>query len=95
MEFYKEFNPVIYLGKCRYVPLRTDVDAERILEYLSEAYCDDTGCEDYIYESVTDNQIEWLENKFSEVMGKFHEMIGLKPTWFEVIDQEEINLNDV
>lgn len=95
MGFYKNFNPVIHLGKCRYVPLRTDVDVERVLEYLSDAYCNDTGCEDYIYESVTDDQIEWLENKLSDVMVEFHEMIGLKPTWFEVIDQEAINLNDV
>lgn len=95
MEFYKEFNPVIHLGKCIYVPLRTDVDAERVLQYLDEAYCSDTGCEDYIYEDVTDDQIEWLENKLSDVMVEFHERIGLKPTWFEVIEQEEINLNDV
>ena len=90
-----EFNPVIHLGKCIYVPLRTDVDAERVLQYLDEAYCSDTGCEDYIYEDVTDDQIEWLENKLSDVMVEFHERIGLKPTWFEVIEQEEINLKDV
>ena len=27
------YSPFIYIGKCEYVPLRTDVDVERVLEY--------------------------------------------------------------
>ena len=41
---------------------------------------------------VTNYQIEWLENKFSDVMVEFHEIIALKPTWSEVIEQEQIKL---
>lgn len=96
MKCRKDLNPEIYLGKCKYVPFRTDIDAERVLAYLDEAYCSDTGCEDYIYDDVTDDQIEWLENKLSDIMVEFHERIGLKPTYFEVIGYpEKINLKDI
>lgn len=86
--------PIIYIGKCEDVPLRTDVDVERVLEYLDEAYCSDTGCENYIYESVTDEQFEWLENKFSEVIDEFHKMAGINPGWFNVTDMEEVDLRE-
>lgn len=87
-------TPFIYIGKCQYVPLRTDVDVERVLNYLDEEYCEDTGCEEYIYESVTDEQFKWLENKFSEVMCEFHKMADIKPGWFTVTDIEEIDLDN-
>ena len=87
-------DPIIYLGKCQYVPLRTDVDVERVLEYLDEAYCEDTGCENYIYDGVTDEQFKWLENKFSEVMEEFHKMANINPGWFNVTDIEKIGLNE-
>lgn len=85
-------TPTIYLGKCEYVPLRTDLDPDRAMEYLDEAYCDDSGCDYYIYEGVTDEQRQWLEDKLSDVMVEFHKMIGLKPCWFRVVEQEEIDL---
>ena len=87
-------DPTIYLGKCQYVPLRTDVDVERVLEYLDETYCEDTGCENYIYDGVTDEQFKWLEEKFSEVMEEFHKMANIRPGWFNVTDIEEIDLNE-
>ena len=87
-------TPTIYLGKCQYVPLRTDVDVERVLEYLDEAYCEDTGCENYIYESVTDEQFKWLEDKFSEVMEEFHKMANINPGWFNVNEIEKIDLSE-
>lgn len=71
-------TPTIYLGKCEYIPLRTDLDPDRAMEYLDEAYCDDSGCDYYIYEGVTDEQRRWLENKLSDVMDEFHKMIDLK-----------------
>lgn len=86
--------PHIYIGKCEYVPLRTDVDPDRILEDLDELYCNDTGCDYYIYGDVTDEQRDWLEDKLSELMNEFHEKIGLKPCWFTVVEQEEIDLNE-
>lgn len=70
------------------------MDVERVLEYLDEAYCEDTGCEDYIYESVTDEQFKWLEDKFSEVMYEFHKMAGINPKWYTVTDIEEIDLSE-
>ena len=85
-------TPTIYLGKCEYIPLRTDLDPDRAMEYLDEAYCDDSGCDYYIYEDVTDEQRQWLEDKLSDVMVEFHKMIGLKPCWFTVVEQEEIDL---
>ena len=27
-------DPMIYIGQCEYIPLRTDLDADRELEYL-------------------------------------------------------------
>ena len=87
-------TPTIYLGKCEYIPLRSDLDPDRAMEYLDEAYCDDSGCDYYIYEGVTDKQRQWLENKLSDVMVEFHKMIGLKPCWFTVVEQEEIDLCD-
>ena len=85
-------TPIIYLGRCEYVPLPTSVDSERILFDLDEQYCSETGCENYIYEDVTDEQTKWLEDKLSDLMIEFHKMIGLKPCWFRVVEQEEINL---
>ena len=85
-------TPTIYLGRCEYVPLPTSVDSERILFDLDEEYCSETGCENYIYEGVTDEQTKWLEDKLSDLMLEFHKMIGLKPCWFTVVEQEEIDL---
>lgn len=85
-------TPTIYLGRCEYVPLPTSVDSERILFDLDEEYCSETGCENYIYEGVTDEQTKWLEDKLSDLMLEFHKMIGLKSNWFTVVEQEEIDL---
>ena len=37
-------TPTIYVGRCEYIPLRSDVDSDRILWDLDEQYCDETGC---------------------------------------------------
>ena len=87
-------NPVIYIGECELVPLRTDPDPDRIMEELDESYCDDSGCDTYIYDGVTDEERKWLEDKLSELMFEFHQKIGLNPGWFKVVSMEEINLND-
>lgn len=85
-------TPSVYIGECVYAPLPTTIDSERILWDLDEQYADESGCENYIYEGVTDEQTKWLEDKLSDVMIEFHKMIGLKPCWFTVVEQEEINL---
>lgn len=87
-------NPTVYIGECELVPLRTDVDPDRILEELDEAYCDDTGCDTYIYDGVTDEQRKWLEDRLSDLMLEFHQRIRLNPGWFKVVSIDEINLND-
>ena len=85
-------TPIIYLGKCEYVPLPINVDSERILMDLDESYCDETGCEEYIYEGVTEEQTKWLEDKLSELMLEFYARTGLKSNWFTVVEQEKIDL---
>ena len=87
-------NPTIYLGECELVPLRTDPDPDRIMEELDEAYCDDSGCDTYIYDGVTDEDRKWLEDKLSELMFEFHQKIALNPGWFKVVAMEEVNLNN-
>ena len=87
-------NPTIYVGECELVPLRTDPDPDRIMEELDEAYCDDSGCDTYIYDGVTDEERKWLEDKLSELMFEFHQKIGLNPGWFKVVSMEEVELND-
>lgn len=82
----------IKIGKCEFIPLRTDIDPDRVMEDLNELYCDETGCDYYIYEGVTNEQSQWLEDKLSDIMVEFHNMIGLKPCWFRVIEEEEIKL---
>lgn len=64
------------------------------MEELDEAYCDDSGCDTYIYDGVTDEERKWLEDKLSKLMFEFHQKIGLNPRWFKVVSIEEVNLND-
>lgn len=85
---------IINVGQCEYVPLRTDADPDRIMEELDEKYCDETGCDFYIYEGVIDEERKWLEDKLSELMNEFHQKIGLNPSWFKVVAMEEVDLND-
>ena len=47
---------VIYIGQCEMIPLRTDLDADRELEYLDELYHDDSGCDYYIYDDVEETE---------------------------------------
>lgn len=83
----------IVLGECEFVPLRTDVDPDMVMEYLYELYTDETGCEDYIYDDVSDEDRKWLEEQLSALMHKFHKRIGLQPNWFKVFAEERIDLN--
>lgn len=86
--------PIIHIGQCEYVPIRTDADPDRIMEELDEKYCDDSGCDYYIYDGVTDEERKWLEDKLSDLMNEFHQKIGLNLGWFKVVTMEKINLND-
>ena len=57
-------------------------------------YSDDSGCDYYLYDGVTDEERKWLEDKLSELMNEFHQKIGITPGWFKVITMDEVNLND-
>ena len=97
IDFFKKLshgNSIIHVGQCEYVPLRTDADPDRIMEELDDKYCDESGCDYYIYEGVTDEERQWLEDKLSDLMNEFHQKIGLNPSWFKVFAMEEIDLND-
>ncbi len=60
--------------------------------YLDELYCDDSGCDYYIYEGVSDEDKEWLEQKLSAVMEELHKRIGMKSCWFRIVNMEEFVL---
>lgn len=60
------------------------------MEELDEAYHDDSDCDDYIYEGVTDEERKWLEDKLSELMTEFHDHAKINPGWFRVISNEYI-----
>lgn len=87
-------STTIKIGECEYVPLRTDVDPDHVMEYLDQLYCDETRCDYYIYEGVTDEERKWLEDKLSELMNEFHNMIGLSPSWFTVVSEETVDLRE-
>lgn len=84
----------IAIGKCEPVPLRTDMDAEVILEYLEELYSNDCGSEykESLYDEVPEEEREWLERKLQELLEKFNKKAGIKSNWFTVIDTKEIDI---
>lgn len=84
---------IIHVGKCEYIPFPTSVDVERVLEDIDEQYYSETGYEDYIYDGVSNEDIEWLEDKMSALMCEFHQRIKLQPGLFTVVEQEEVDLN--
>lgn len=91
---YNHGCPIIHIGECEFTPLRTDVSPDLIMEYLDQLYCDETGCDYYIYDGVTKEQRKWLEDKLSDLMNEFNNMIGLSPSWFTVVNMEEIDLSE-
>ena len=99
IETYKENNSEIckiFLGKCETIPLPSNILAEDILNNLDEQYYALTGYENenYIYENVNEKQEKWLEDKISEVIIEFHKMIGIKSDFYNVIEEEKIDLNE-
>ena len=87
-------STTIRIGECEITPLRTDVDPDYVMEYLDQLYCDETGCDYYIYECVTDEEKKWLEDKLSDLMNEFHNMIGLSSNWFHMVTEETIDLSE-
>ena len=83
-----------YVGECEIIPLRTDVDPDRIMEELDEMYHDESGCDDYIYDGVSDEDKKWLEDNLSKLMEEFNERAKIKPRWFRVISEEYIKVTN-
>ena len=81
-----------YIGQCEVIPLRNDPDVDRILEELDESYSNDSGCDDYIYDSVTDKDKEWISDKLQDLMIEFHERVKIEPNWYRVFGEEHIQL---
>lgn len=81
-----------YVGEAEIIPLRTDVDSDRIMEELNELYHDESGCDTYIYDGVSDEDKKWLEEKLSELMHEFHERAKINPGWYRVSSEEHIVL---
>lgn len=81
-------DAVIFVGQCEQVPLWNNLDADRELEYLDEMYCDDSGCDTYIYDGVTKEDKDWLDEKLSAVIDEFHQRIGLQSNWFRIVNMD-------
>jgi hypothetical protein len=86
---YRDF----YIGECETFHPRVDADPDRIMEELDELYSNDSGCDDYIYENVTDEDRKWLACKLEELMTEFNQRAKIEPEWFRVIGEEHIILD--
>ena len=84
-----------YVGKCEVVPLETSVDAENLLYDLDERYCDESGCDYYIYDGVEEEHIKWLEDKMQEVIEEFHKRANIKSNWFNVVSTELVKVDEI
>lgn len=90
-EGLKEF----YVGRCELIPIDTTIDSEDIFWQLDERYGDESGCEDYLYENVSEEDSKWLEDKMQEVIEEFHKRAGIEANWFNVVDTELIKVDEI
>lgn len=81
---------MIKVVKCQFATLPTYVSSEDILDALSERFCMETGSEEDLYDGVPDEDIEWLEDKLSELICEFNKRIQLRPRYYSVLDAEEV-----
>jgi hypothetical protein len=93
IEYAKEEGlEVISIGRCESVPLENSIDVDDLLERLNEQYGYNAGGE-YdrdLYDGVTDEDKEWLEDELQKVINKFHERAKIVPNWFNVTDIYEV-----
>lgn len=85
-------NTDFYIGECEFIPLRTDADIDRIMEELDEMYSSDSGCDDYIYDGVSEDDRKWFEEKLQQLVEEFHERANIKPNWFKVVSEQHIKI---
>lgn len=79
-----------FVGQCEEKPLVESVDPDQLLEQLDAEYCDETCCEDYIYEGVDKEHVEWLGDEISKVIKEFHLRADINPGWFDVFAIERV-----
>lgn len=82
-ENYEVHDENINIGQCYRIPLPTYVDSGRVLEYLDEQYAEEASeWEDSLFEGVTNEQLQELEDEFEKVILKFYKKNKLKsPCW--------------
>lgn len=85
---------IIDVAKCEYAALPTYVSTDTILDELNEKYLCETGDDRYLYDGVLDNDLEWLEDKLSGLINEFHKRIDLKPYYFFINEQEQVDLTE-
>jgi hypothetical protein len=83
-----------FVGKIKpYESHKDIVDVERILEQVSEAVYDDMGefAEYYLHDVKREHEDE-LEKELNEVFHKWIEKYNYQPTFFEVVDIENVSM---
>lgn len=85
LEYAKENGlKVMRIGRCEGIPLPECIGADEILELLEQQYADKAGewyYDEYLYEGVSKEDKEWLEEELSKVVRAFHEKAGVKSPW--------------
>ena len=81
--------------KRPYVISSNIIDAETVLERINDSIFDDMGecAEDYLGD-IEGTQIEELEKELNAVFHKWVKKHKLRPTFYEVIKVEEIELSE-
>lgn len=84
----------VLIGRCQMLPLPVCVDSEDILNRLNEQYADEAGS-DYegdLYEGVSQEDLDWLEEELSKVVQKFHERVNIQSSWYSVLSTSVLEI---
>ncbi|EMJ5875660.1 hypothetical protein KWU03_14965 [Clostridioides difficile] len=95
LKMFGHLEENVYIGKREDVSL-PGVDTEDVLERVQELIdneFDEYG-EDWITR-IKDEDRKILDDRLNKVFENWINEFGYKPTWFKVVDVEEIELNEV
>lgn len=93
-ENYEVKDRDIDVGQCKLASLPTYIDADNLFEKLNNQYGEDLSEYDqYLFDSVTDEQREELENELSDVMLKFYEKVGIKSNWYTIYNSHTVHVD--
>lgn len=92
IEYLCEEQPIMYIGRCKSVPLPTYVDVDSILEHLDEQYAEECpdGCADFLFGDVKLKDYQWLEVQLQDIIKKFYQRTGIKGSQFFIVNVEKI-----